>query len=249
MIKKIFLVILYLFAFKLATFIVFLLIDKGIFHIEIEDIDKGNFIIKLFGLSIVLLFLKYQKQKFILPKTSFINFKHTFIILICFVGFAYLEGVFTFFNRSSEEHNEITLYRILNTVILAPILEEIIYRGFIINYLLPDKNVKYKKIVFCVFFVSIVFALIHGNFEWYHFVYHFLFSVVISILFFYQRSVFMVILFHSFFNLSILFFNVNFISLKEILQFEKEWYFILSIIFLLLTGFSLVNMIKYYKYK
>jgi membrane protease YdiL (CAAX protease family) len=85
----------------------------------------------------------------------------------------------------------------INTIFLAPIVEEIFYRGFILSYLLSRYRVSTAIII-----ASIIFAFFHG-----HFLSPFLGGIFFSIVYVLFRNIFLCVLLHSLTNFLVIAFD------------------------------------------
>lgn len=96
------------------------------------------------------------------------------------------------------------MYYILNSLIVAPIGEELFYRLILVNHLLPV-SLKNKKIIIyiSIAFISLLFALSHLNFEPSNLISHFFFSVFVTTIYFKTRNIWLAIAIHSFYNLTV----------------------------------------------
>jgi len=248
MLKKILWLTLVYIVFKIICFIFhFSFIRTGL--IPVVDNDKGNFIMKVFNLLLVTIFLfknnELKKAINFSKAPQKANIATILSVLIIYIFFVVTNTIFFYYNHNISSSPILPL-KIINTLILAPVLEEILYRGIMINYLLPTKQNKRWHIVLCFVVVSLLFSLMHNNFEFYHFIHHFIFSLIISALYYYQRNIYTVILFHILFNLFTITFNSYQLDLTQ-LSLNKEWFLIGSLIFLGLTIYTLFRLAKSYR--
>ncbi len=244
--KKYFRLTLLYIIFNLVSFCFYLLFIRT--EVLPNSNDESDFIIKLFKLLLLAIFLFKEnslKNMIFLKIPQKTDIIKMFLTLIIYVLFVITNTIFFYYNHSINPSKIFSL-GIINAVLLAPIIEEIIFRGVMINYLLPANQNKKWHIVLCFVFISLLFSLIHNNVEFYHFIHHFIFSFIISILYYYQRNIYTVIFFHILYNLFTITFNSYQLDLTQ-QSLNKEWYFIGSLIFLGLTIYTLFRLAKSYR--
>src|SRR5690606_16136595 len=140
--------------------------------IPVTDNDGGGFIMKVFNLFLIIVFLfksdLLKKQMNFSKKPRATNIIAVLTILATYIIYKASSTVFFYYNLKINPSQIIPL-DIINTIMLAPVLEETLYRGIIINYLLPIRNNKIGYILLCFVFTSLLFSLMHNNFEFYYF--------------------------------------------------------------------------------
>lgn len=204
-IKYIFLTLLFLrFLFPLLATFIHKLTEK--YSIVINSVDI-EIIIK--SLSIITLCFFYYniiiKKKILSKKKStkitsiiyiFLFFIFTkSLLVILFVNFEILDGVYDYF---------INFKNILLVVIIAPIEEELLYKGLLFNLILPiKKENNFFRIIITISFISFLFASLHLQFNA-NYIIHLLFSLITSIIYLKNRSLIQIIIFHMFSNLLVM---------------------------------------------
>lgn len=106
---------------------------------------------------------------------------------------------------ASEQAPLFLIYMSLAAVVIAPFVEEVIFRGI----LLP-MAAKYIGTIKAVILVSVFFALIHGNLA--AFMPLFVFAIYLSLAYIYSRSIVAPVVMHSLFNGINLVFFMRFFS-------------------------------------
>jgi len=226
----------------------FSFISTNLFFEEKGNETMSKFIILLFELCLITIFLfksDLLKKGISFSKTPMlIDISRMFLVLIIYIFFVVTNTIFFYYKHNVVSSPIFFSLGIINTLILAPIIEETIYRGIMINYLLPTNQNKKWHIILSFVFISLLFSLMHNNFEYYHFTHLLLFSLIISTFYYYQRNIYTVILFHSLFNLFVIMLNGGDLIKSPL---SREWYFISSLIFLGLTIYTLFRLAKSYR--
>lgn len=129
---------------------------------------------------------------------------------------------------------------IVSVVIVAPIIEEILYRGIILKGFLNRYSVK-KSIIIS----ALIFAVAHGN-PW-QFIGAFAAGIVLGWIFYKTRSLINCILLHMFFNsqsyvISLLGVDITgyTTSTYEIIEYQTLWFNLIGIV-VTVVGFLLLN--------
>lgn len=158
------------------------------------------------------------------------------------VGYIFITyGVFDFFLYSMptlndglyeyiEEYllNTAYIFIFISTCIMAPIFEEILYRGVLLNGLLKKYN--YKK---AIIYSSIIFGIAHMNLP--QGINAFFLGVIIGLAYYYTRSIYLCMTIHFVNN-----FLVNFVVYPE----SKLWTIILFIIIPIIGMFIFVKSFR-----
>jgi membrane protease YdiL (CAAX protease family) len=134
------------------------------------------------------------------------------------------------YNKYGEMMKWITNYDILNiltVVLIAPVVEEVLFRGMIFNELLQNIS-----LVSSIIIQALLFGLYHMNII--QGLYAFVMALFLGILYYRFKSLWVPIIFHSAFN-AVGIINSN--------LFQSIWIFLISI-FMLLIGFILLNKDK-----
>jgi len=243
MLKKILWLIFTYTVFEIICFIFhFSFIRTGL--ISVASNEEGSFIMKVFSLLLVAIFLlknnllKKQINFYKIPRAK--NIITVLAILAVYIFYEISKTVFFHYNYKLRSSKILPLDTI-NILLLAPVIEEILYRGLMINYLLPTKQNKRWYIILCFVIISFLFTIMHNDFGLYHFIGHLITSLVLCTFYYYQRNIYLVILFHLLFNLFAIIFNSCLIDLTE-LPLSREWYLIGLVIFLGLTMYSLFRL-------
>ena len=154
-------------------------------------------------LLVILPFTYYYR---IYIRIAKVNFKKLFIYLVIFLGLKVIYQLIffsnirtTFFEDLSE--NYFLLY-FLTKITIIPILEELFFRNFALEYLI-DKG---KNKVISISIISIIFGLAHtslgmmGFFQWGTLIYFTVFSVLLCLVYLRERNVVYPIILHSLYN-------------------------------------------------
>lgn len=194
-IKFIFLTIAIVFIDALATLVL------SIFFKNQEINSSNKELIKLLSLSSGLIFVILISRKFseLLKKIkNKINLNQIlWVIVISFIAVICKYFLDIFFGKDifPEDFNFI---KILRVVLLIPILEELVFRGFFQVELTKKYNWKIGIII-----STILFTVIHFG-DLYHMSITFIFSLIAGLIFYRTNSLFLSILFHSLYNLGII---------------------------------------------
>jgi len=86
-------------------------------------------------------------------------------------------------------------YSILRTIIIFPILEELIFRKYIFSYIATSR----KSIPISIIFTSLLFAFMHLEIN--HIIYFFLCGVLLSLIYLRSRTIIVPIIVHAFLNI------------------------------------------------
>ena len=225
-------VLLYAVTFAIKLFNVDILKIYGLINEKqmiVERTIRDLIVIAIFFFGLIL----YGKKNIF--KTIKINkiFKKkniSFIFMMCLSGLflgSILSGIVEQFippNKfmlSSVENLKHSVLGIISMIIIAPILEEIIFRGIIFNYLK-----KYCRVTFAIIIQAIIFGVFHGNF--FQGVYAFVLGIVLAIIYIYTDSLWGDIIGHALANL-----------IDIILIFK-----IAAIIFMIISIISIIILIR-----
>jgi membrane protease YdiL (CAAX protease family) len=142
------------------------------------------------------LFTKTERKELLFISISFV---------IYFIFSITLTSVFIKLNLLPPQKEVILpLKNIIIAIILAPIEEELFYRGILINILLNKKNHSKIRVLFSIIVISLLFSLFHMRFD-VQFIQIFIFSIFASIFYLKKRNLILIILFHSTYNLLVVF--------------------------------------------
>src|SRR5690554_790818 len=86
-------------------------------------------------------------------------------------------------------------YSILRTIIIFPILEELIFRKYIFSYIATSR----KSIPISIIFTSLLFAFMHLEIN--HIIYFFLCGILLSLIYLHSRTIIVPIIVHAFLNI------------------------------------------------
>lgn len=161
----------YDFSFLISIFIAF-----GIAYFSII---RSNRTLIIFGRIELNKIIKYLGLTFIL-----IGFSLLYYYMVYDFNISFFEW--------NKEQKSFTM--ILLNLFIAPITEEIIYRGLAIEYLKHRGH----SLVYTSIFISVLFGLFHS----YNIVLMFLFGIVFSVVYLRERNLIYPILIHSVYNLS-----------------------------------------------
>lgn len=140
-------------------------------------------------------FLKMEK-KYRIKKSNLIK---GIMIFPAMLIFGYFYGIFIEkffkiqFNAFEYIFKDINLLGIIFIILLAPIAEEIYFRGYIFNTLLKNNG-----IIFSIIYTSIIFALLHLNVSL--FLYYFIIGCFLAYAYKISETIILPILMHSVYN-------------------------------------------------
>lgn len=123
--------------------------------------------------------------------------------VLLYGGLAFIYGAsFHLYHKNSIGFNfNKNIFVALSTILIAPIIEEVLFRCVAIEYLIKHGVKKYIRIIF----TTIVFSLLHLPF-YSIFDYHiFLFGFILALIYEKERNVIYGILFHAIVNFCLLF--------------------------------------------
>lgn len=192
-------------------FSVFVFFRDFLFALLIRFYDSwvSSFIILPSILLVILLIIKFymHRSDFIYLKGTKIDFIFLFrIFLLCVCFYIYgqllyygLLKKYDLFNfaKSSEKISFFTF----SSIILASLVEEIFFRGFLLHYAINFKvEKKTFNLVFFSILTSVFFSIAHMRFDLFFYQY-FIFSLISSLIFIKSKNLFYPIVFHSFYNI------------------------------------------------
>jgi hypothetical protein len=223
-------------------FIIFVFFRDILYALLIRFFDHwvSSFIILPSITLAILLIIKIYINRFDFTYLNEIKIDFIFLIkvlfmCVCLYVFSVLLYVllerYDLFNsiKSSDKLSFISC----SAVILASVVEELFFRGYLLQYAIDSKieNNLVKKVFFSIL-TSVLFSIAHMRFDLFIFQYFF-FSLICSLIFIRSKNIFYTIIFHFFFNIMAV---TNF---KEILQIKELN--LICIMFLLMFFFLLLN--------
>lgn len=189
----------YLIKFVFDYFSIIFLYELGI------DIDYLKNVSTLFTSICLLLILFPFKSKLEIKRLK--NIQIVIVLsLVLFSGFAvnFLIEIFESLNyiefreRVKLNESKINFYLVfLISIIIIPIIEEVVFRGLILNRLIQEKS---KKALFSIVLSSILFALIH-DFEIASLMISFGLGIIIGYIYVFTKNLFYCFIFHICYNL------------------------------------------------
>lgn len=209
-------------------------------------IDSNLYIIYFLTGVIVVALLFFLMKKTIICYCKFkkISFKSVIYIIIFTVGIAIFMNLFAkllvlIFPNYKEISNmflggRASLLQLLIIIVLTPILEEMLFRGFILGYLRKNHN-----IIFSVIVQSLIFALVQGNIL--RNIYVFISGIILGFLYYFTNSLYGCIIFHSLFNFLVI------LIIPKILNIYPKSLLLLITLSTICVTFPITKLI--YKYK
>lgn len=209
--KKIILILLFVLLFNILSFVIYFpFIHLNLFKISfIENPLNIELSIKIIKLIIVIILLWFLRKKLTFNENK-INIKQVIYGILIFILWYVLNDFFlSIVSRDVMIIKKILdghpiLFDIKNfttLVLLSPVVEELFYRKIMVSYLIPNSNAEIKKIWFYIIFISLIFAFMHKNFQWYNLLSHFIFSVIITLYYYKHRNIVLVIALHMLINI------------------------------------------------
>jgi len=252
--KVIFIFLFYYITIILLSSFFYLTIGKYLVtntDIKIEYISFIDILVYLICLLIFyMLFLKkivFKQREY---KKSFL--KNLFFIILIIIAYKIFSDPFYRYslitgNRQFPEFKEFfyePLEKVImfsKSVLLIPILEELVFRKLILNSLL-----KKKKIYFSILFSSLLFSLIHFNFLLPNFNYvsvvnSFFLGMILSIIFI-RFGILYSILAHFFYNLiwfTLKIYRLEYWKFEEYLNYNLIYWVLFAISFLVIISLTL----------
>ncbi|TCW36049.1 hypothetical protein EDC21_11115 [Thermohydrogenium kirishiense] len=223
------------------------LLIAGILIVFMGNIDFNIMTLLSSILTIVCLFLLFKNRNISLYRyCSFKKMKFSELILLIFMGLIFnmvleimnitlkLYKYFPDYYKYQDFYNKIGNYKVnfltvfLSVVIIAPIVEEIIFRGLIFNELRKELSI-YTAIII----QSAIFAIIHGSL--YQGFYAFLLGIFLSVMYYLTESIWAPIIIHISSNLIGLLGGLFDNIIHNMNKIESTFYFFLGCILLIIT--------------
>ena len=176
--------------------------------------DILNFVVNyatyvLVGFNIVYAYYLSKKYRVFCKKTTLV-----FPFAMLGIAFGCFGNMITFrFNAVDEVVEMNKLFLILSSVIVGPLVEELLFRNVLVNRLISFNN----KIV-TILIASFVFAIVHSGL--YNIIYTFILGIILNTVYVKGKNLLYPLVIHSFANLVVLFlteFNVYMLFLSFIL--------------------------------
>jgi len=201
---------------------------------------------------IILFMFKQSRVKFSAIKHDKINFKQALIIIligiICILFISPIINVYDAFLESlgiASQSLSISLDKPLNLIylifslgLLAPICEELLFRGIITS------GLKQKGETKAVILSALMFMLMHLSIH--QTIYQFILGAVLAFIYVYTNNIFASILLHFINNTLVLLINYFSPSFFEY-RFLTSNYIILALVLFLVGGFLIYNLLKLLK--
>ena len=177
--------------------------------------------------------LPYQKPvksftRQIFTRYIMITIGITYLISLCFNLFTLLVQNQIEFDMSMGNQLLINIFNVVYSILLAPLFEELIFRGLILEKLKPYGT------RFAILTVSILFALFHGNLP--QTVPLFFFSIVLCKMTLRSESIYPAIITHIIFN-----------TIGTVTSFISNIYIaaLIGWVMIIFMGYALIKVIKY----
>lgn len=198
-------------------------------------------VILLYSILIIWLYKTYSKtcikNKYHINSIKEITFM---IILSCavFICFYISEtGFISYFIPNYSSDTKLKAIEMINASILAPISEEILFRGIVLNQIMKKHSFLFANTI-----QAAIFAILH--FDLRIFIFLFLAGIMLGIMCNYL-NLYCSILIHSLKNLT----NVILMTISiKFIELQKQEYLIMGIVFLIITAGLLIKIKAYKKY-
>lgn len=182
----------------------------------------------------------YKKAEYSLNKVAYSlknHFKLIVLSIFIFICYSITESSFlNFFIARSDYRYTFTLSNIMYTVILAPLAEELLFRGLLINQIAKRQNFIVANIL-----QSFIFAILHVELT--AIIFCFIFGVILGMVYKYT-NIYCCILIHCMNNIL----TVLVVMLEvKIIDLSKNIFLFIGIIFLIVTLLLLNQMKNIYK--
>lgn len=196
--------------YSLAYFVL-LTIFQLLFFYFYKAIEEQLISFSYLSASIILLLFVYFffRKYYTAPKNKIKPLKYYWLFILTaplfYIFNFYFLKLFFYSNQTARLQDfklieDLSL--ILSTVIIVPIIEELLFRGIILNTLLLESKIK----IIPILFTSLLFGLIHAtsfDFNDLHRVLSaFCFSLIVSIFYVKTNNIYYVIWFHILYNLT-----------------------------------------------
>ncbi|XDZ53162.1 CPBP family intramembrane metalloprotease [Flavobacterium tructae] len=183
----------------------FQVVVYGILKLFINNENTLLLLVTSVSLTILYLSLFYRRSTSVNKYNRIIIFK-TIILCITFYSFSsiiYL--IFDHYLNTKNTTEAVSFIRILYTVLIGPIEEELLYRGILFALMVPPKKKNSNsQILFSVIFISLLFTVRHYPYSRYT-INHFVFSMICCYLYMKFKNILYPILFHVFNNTLVIF--------------------------------------------
>lgn len=184
-----------------------------IFYLLMEYTDTTNFVVDyatyiLVGFNIIYIIYLFKRNRILCRKTKSII---PFIMLG--IGFSSFCNMIILNINTNEVVEMNLLFLILSSVIVGPLVEEIIFR-----YILIGKLEKFNNRIITILLASFIFAIMHSGII--NIIYTFFLGIILNIIYIKNKNLLYPIITHSSANLIALFltgYNVYILSISFIL--------------------------------
>ena len=145
------------------TFLIYIVVQAIITTMIINCSNRGivyvaDFMIQIFQLILILKIYKKTSTKTIIHTSLKENMNMLLLSFIIIISFSVFEsGLIAFFIPNYVQNHPMYLVAIINAIIFAPIIEEIIFRGILMNML----ERTFKSPYFIIGLNAVVFAMMH----------------------------------------------------------------------------------------
>lgn len=157
-------------------------------------LNNHSYIVAILNIIILLPIFKKQYKKYQINYKQNIKDIHKIIILGIVLSLI-INIILLVFKPLENLSTEISIFLILNTCIVGPILEEYVFRGIVFNKLLEFNNKKESILI-----TTTIFALIHGNIL--NIIYAFIMGLIMNIIYIKYKNIKMPIIYHITINIT-----------------------------------------------
>lgn len=163
-IKTFIITLTYYLCLSILTIVLYLTLGEYIVDNNSSLLDSLNSAVYILMIGIYVYFLKKDLKSIDFKKIKISTFLYLALLLVLFrIGIDPLYRAEIVFSKlqypESIKNQPADLIGLINLVILAPIIEELVFRGYILQKLKAEKI----KDVYSVFYSSVLFSLIHLN--------------------------------------------------------------------------------------
>jgi len=205
-------------------FYLFIFLKDLLFALLIRFYDPwiSSFVILPTITLIILLVININRFNLTYLKETKIDFIFLFRILflcVCLYFYSHLfyygllERFDLFYSKKTSNEGSFIFYF---TFILAAVVEELFFRGFLLKYAMKSKvENKTINLVFFSILTSVLFSVAHMRFDLF-IIQYFIFSLICSFIYIKSKNLFYTILFHSFYNIMSALYIGDFLDIKEL---------------------------------
>lgn len=214
-ISKLFNSILYLFKYLSTFFIIMVITSYFQSYFKLNDDFSFSISLILSAFCFYILLKLENKDPIKYLNLKVFKFKYFYLIILLSLSIVLLDSTLVFIlenilNIQVPNNNSITFYRLLHIIFLAPIYEEIFFRGIILTKLKQN-----FPAFIAIIFQAIIFGFFHGDVITK--ILSTITGIILGSIYNYTNNLTIVICIHSCINIFIAIFNIYSLNINPIL--------------------------------